>query len=108
MQSRLPEPSLWDGAQELGDRGKSKTEFGSRQPLVTPLPDPELALSRERLVTDLFKHVEEIQEIDDGYAFRFDLSEHMIRRIAGYIVFEGQNSPQLTFTIVEEPCARAF
>jgi hypothetical protein len=68
-----------------------------------------MASRRQILVADLFKHIKEIQSIDDGYAFKVvDRSEHVIRRIADYILFESLNSPQLTFTIVEEPQAKAF
>ena len=70
---------------------------------MTRLPDPALALRREMLVTGLFKYVAEIQELEDGYAFKFRRSELLIRRIADYILFEGHHSPQLTFGLVAEP-----
>ena len=54
------------------------------------------------LVTGLFKYMAEIQEIEGGYAFKFCRSELLVRRIANYIVFEGQHSPQLTFALVAE------
>lgn len=72
-------------------------------PLVACFPDPALALRREMLVTGLFKYVAEIQEIKDGYAFKFRRLELLIRRIADYIVFEGRHSPQLMFVLVSEP-----
>ncbi len=55
------------------------------------------------LVSSLFKYVAEIREIDEGYAFKFRRSELLMRRIADYIVFEGQHSPQLTISLVAEP-----
>jgi hypothetical protein len=73
------------------------------QSLVTSFPDRTLSLRREILVTGLFKYMAEIQELEDGYAFKFRRSELLIRRIADYIVFEGQHSPQLTFVLVAEP-----
>lgn len=72
-------------------------------PLVTQALDPALALRREMLVTGLLKYVAEIQEIEGGYAFKFSRLELLIRRIADYIVFEGQHSPQLMFVLVSEP-----
>ena len=72
------------------------------QSLMTCFPDAALALRREMLVTALFKYMAEIQEIEGGYAFKFRRSELLIRRIADYIVFEGQHSPQLTFVLVAE------
>ncbi len=71
-------------------------------PLVACFTDPALGLRRELLVTGLFKYVAEIQEIEDGYAFKFRRSELLIRRIADYLVFEGQHSPQLTFVLLAE------
>lgn len=71
--------------------------------LVIQAPDPALTLRRQMLVSSLFKYVAEIQEIEDGYAFKFRRSELLVRRIADYIVFEGQHSPQLTFVLVAEP-----
>ena len=71
--------------------------------LVTRHPDPALALRRHMLVSSLFKYVAEIQDLEDGYAFKFRRSELLTRRIADYIVFEGQHSPQLTFVLVAEP-----
>ena len=70
--------------------------------LVTPASDPALALRRHMLVSSLFKYVAEIQELNDGYAFKFRRSELLIRRIAEYIVFEGQHSPQLRFVLIAE------
>ena len=73
------------------------------QTLVTRHLDPALALRRQMLVSSLFKYVAEIQEFEDGYAFKFRRSELLIRRIADYIVFEGQHSPHLKFVLVTEP-----
>ena len=72
-------------------------------PLVACFPDSALALRREMLVTRLFKYVAEVQDIEDGYAFKFRRLDLLIRRIAEYIVFEGQHSPQLMFVFVSEP-----
>jgi hypothetical protein len=65
-------------------------------------------LRREMLVTGLFKYMTEIQEIEGGYAFKFSRSERLSRRIAEYVLFEGQHSPQLTFALHAEPNNRAM
>ena len=83
-------------------RKRSVMYSSFHQSLVTQFPDPALALRREMLVTSLFKYVADIHEIEEGYAFKFLRSELLIRRIADYIVFEGQHSPRLTFTLVAE------
>jgi hypothetical protein len=86
-------------------------QYSAGQSLVSPLRDPVLTLRRRMLVKGLFKHVKEIRGIDDGYAFQFhrlDDLRDLIGKIGDYIQFEGRNSPQLTFAIVEEPRAKAF
>ena len=86
-------------------------KYAAGQSLVSPLHDPVLTLRRRMLVKGLFKHVKEIQGIDDGYAFQFhrmDDLEELSGKIRDYILFERRNSPQLTFGIVEEPRANAF
>lgn len=109
MESQLPVPSLRCGAPEFGDQHKPKTELCSHQSLLSQRLNPAMALRRQILVADLFKHIKEIQSIDDGYAFKVvDRSEHVIRCIADYILFESRNSPQLTFAIVEEPRTKSF
>src|SRR5215510_8663397 len=75
----------------------------SGQPFVSHHLDPGLGLRRQMLVSSLFKYVAEVQEIKDGYAFRFQQSRLLVRRMAAYILFEGLNSPQLTFEIIAEP-----
>ena len=111
MQSWFPLPTLKGGAQGAGHQVKAQTEFCSQQSLVSPLFNPAKALRRQMLVGELFKHVKEIQSIDNGYGLCFHRSddlEDLLGNVAEYIVFESLNSPQLTFTIVEEPQAKAF
>jgi hypothetical protein len=66
------------------------------------------------LMSGLWKYVSAIQRIDDGYALRFHWSDdlgdrdNLIEEIANDIIFESRNSPQLTYSIVEERQAKAF
>ncbi len=55
------------------------------------------------LVSGLLNSIDEIQEIEQGYAFKFRRSESLARRIADYLLFEAVNSPQLSFVLVVEP-----
>lgn len=77
--------------------------YQSDAPLVSPVLDRAIQLRRQMLVAGLFKHVAEVREIDDGYAFRFKRSDLLTRRIADYLLFEGQHSPQLSFMLIVEP-----
>jgi hypothetical protein len=71
--------------------------------LVSPVLDRALQLRRQLLMAGLFKYVAEVQEVKDGYAFRFKRSDLLTRRIADYLLFEGQHSPQLSFMLIVEP-----
>lgn len=71
--------------------------------LVSPVLDRAIQLRRKMLVAGLFKHVAEVQDIEGGYAFRFKRADLLARRIADYLLFEGQHSPQLSFMLIVEP-----
>ena len=60
------------------------------------------------LVAGLFKYVSEIDELEDGYAFKLRRSGFLARRLADYILFESLNSPQLSFVLVVEPQERGL
>src|SRR5262245_7309406 len=51
----------------------------------------------------LLRHVLEVHEIDEGYAFKFRLSNHLIRRISDYTDFEKQHGSSLIFTLHVKP-----
>ena len=72
----------------------------SAPPLIAPLPDPTLWTKRQTLVLGLVKYVTEVQEIENGYSFRFRPSQFLARRLADYLLFESRVSPQLSFVLV--------
>ncbi|TKB80158.1 MAG: hypothetical protein E8D42_02025 [Nitrospira sp.] len=95
------------GGEVFGYQSPSR---GQQAPVSRP-PNSPMALRRQMVVSNLVRHVKEIQKLNDGYALRFhrsDDSEDLIGIIADYIVFESLNSPQLTFAIVQGPRANAF
>src|SRR5262245_34548953 len=47
----------------------------------------------------LLRHVQEVQEIDNGYAFKFRFSNHLIGRLADYAAFESRHGSSLSFTL---------
>ena len=97
--------------QEFGQPGLHQTQSPALRLLGPPLSHPSMALRRQVLVGNLFKHAKEIQRIDNGYALRFyqssDLKE-LIGKIAEYVIFESLNAPQRSFSIVEEAQEKAF
>src|SRR5262245_15156381 len=52
----------------------------------------------------LLRQVQEVQEIDSGYAFKFRFSNHLIRRLSDYAAFESRHGSPLTFTLSVKPC----
>lgn len=115
----MDEPSAPVRIRSRGRQSKRRprtriTHYVGTRGLVSPLRDPALTLRRSMLVNGLFKYVEEIQNLDVGYALRFRRShdrhdrEELIGAIADYIIFESRNAPQLTFEVVEEPQDKAF
>ena len=102
------------GRQSMRRPRTRMTHYVGSQGLVSPLRDPALTRRRRTLVNGLFTYVEEIQNLDSGYALRFRRShdqddlEALIGTIADYIIFESRNAPQLTFEVVEEARERAF
>jgi hypothetical protein len=111
MQSRSPlSQQQWE-REEFDQPHMYQGQSHAQQALVSPLLQPDKALRRQVLVSELFKDVKEIRSLDNGYSFRFDRSddlENLLRKIAEYIVFESLNSSQLTFMIDEEPKGNDF
>lgn len=64
-------------------------------------------MRRRVVVRALFRYFEDIREIEDGYAYRFRWSKHLIRRLGDFLLFEGRHSPELSFMITTEPDGRA-
>lgn len=102
------------GRQSMRRPHTRMTHYVGNQGPVSPLRDPVLMLRRRTLVNGLFTYVEEIQNLDSGYALRFRRShdqddlEALIGIIADYIIFESRNAPELTFEIVEESHDKSF
>lgn len=111
MQARRPISTQPCTGQESRDSSTHHAQVHSPHLLTSPLLHPAHALHRKTLVSELFKHVREIRSLDSGYAFRFDRSdnlEELLGKLAEYIVCESLQSPQLTFTIDEEPKTKGF
>ena len=51
----------------------------------------------------LLRHVQEVQEIREGYTFKFRFSNYLIRRLADYAAFESRHGSSLSFTLHIKP-----
>jgi len=71
-------------------------------PLACTLSQSE-QVTRAEEIADLFKHVQQIDELADGYAFRFPGSDTWANRLVQFITFERECCPFFTFALVFGP-----
>lgn len=71
-------------------------------PIACKLSGDELA-ERGEEVDELFKEVEQVRELADGYAFRFSGSAATASRLLAFTLVERSCCPFFTFELVFEP-----
>ena len=71
-------------------------------PIACSLSGAELA-ERGDEVNDLFVAVEQVRELDDGYAFRFDGSDASAASLLTFVLAERRCCPFFTFELTFEP-----
>jgi|SRR5947209_12859042 len=71
-------------------------------PIACSLSAPDRA-ERGTELNDTFKHVEQINELPDGYAFKFPGSEALASKLLKVIMGERACCPFFTFELVFEP-----
>ncbi len=76
--------------------------FPGEVPLACSLSASEQITRGEELV-DLFKHVQQMNELPDGYAFRFLGSDLWANRLLEFINYERNCCPFFTFALIFEP-----
>ena len=76
--------------------------FTDEVPLACTLSGSE-QVTRKEEVNDLFKHVQQVNELADGYAFRFPGSDTRANALMQFITFERGCCPFFTFALVFEP-----
>lgn len=77
---------------------------GEEPPIACLLTGAELT-ERGDEVGDLFKAVEQVRELADGYAFRFSGSDEAATRLLEFMLAERRCCPFFTFELVFEPNA---
>jgi len=60
-------------------------------------------VSRSEEAKDLFKHVQQVDELADGYALRFPGGDTWANTLVQFITFERGCCPFFTFALVFEP-----
>ena len=79
------------------------TEFFTDEvPLACTLTESE-QVTRNEEVNELFKDVQQVKELADGYAFRFPGSDSCAKTLVQFITFERRCCPFFRFALVFEP-----
>jgi hypothetical protein len=71
--------------------------------IACSLPGEEQIARGEVIAEDLFAGADRVDELPDGYAFRFAVTEDRIDRLASFIAAERRCCPFFTFELVFEP-----
>ncbi len=71
-------------------------------PIACNLSEPDLAKRGEE-VESVFKSVEQVKELADGYAYRFPGSEEWATRLMEVVLAERRCCPFFTFELIFEP-----
>ena len=72
-------------------------------PIACSLPGEEQIARGEVIAEDIFAGADRVDELPDGYAFRFLVTEDRIDRLARFIAAERRCCPFFTFELVFEP-----
>ena len=72
-------------------------------PIACNLSEPELRLRRETLASDIFKDFQQVDELTDGYSFRFPGNDVCAAKLLEFITFERRCCPFMTFELIFEP-----
>lgn len=76
--------------------------FTDEVPLACTLTETE-RVTRKQEVNDLFKHVQQVNELSDGYALRFPGNDTWANELLQFITFERACCHFFTFALVFEP-----
>jgi hypothetical protein len=79
-----------------------QVDAANELPIACTLSGAELA-ERGDEVGDLFKAVEQVRELADGYAFRFSGSDASASSLLEFVLAERRCCPFFTFELVFEP-----
>ena len=76
---------------------------GGMPPIGCNLAEPARSARRIAISDDLFRQVEEVQELDDGFAYRDPAAEAWAGKLPDFIAAERRCRPFFTFDLAFEP-----
>ena len=74
-------------------------------PVACNLSEPDVAVRREVVTHDLFRHAEETRELEDGFAYRFPAAEPRAGKLLDFMAAERRCCTFFTFELAFEPNA---
>jgi|GEM_PF-635589 len=80
----------------------NKIEIGTDLPLACNLTEAQEREQRQREITATFKAIEQVVELEDGYAFSFAPSEERAYELLTFILAERKCCPFFTFELAFE------
>jgi hypothetical protein len=86
----------------MTDTKQTEAPFTEEIPLACTLSQPE-QMTRNTELNDLFKHVQQANELTDGYALRFPGSDTWANTLLQFITYERACCPFFTFALIFEP-----
>jgi len=72
-------------------------------PVACNLTGAEYAMREEEVIANIFGSCEQVQELSDGYAFRFPGDEQWAARLLQFVIEERKCCPFFTFNLLFEP-----
>ena len=72
-------------------------------PIACSLPSEEENMRRRSIADDFRKGIQEVKELEDGYAIRFPATDEWVAQITQFIVVERTCCPFFIFELVFEP-----
>jgi hypothetical protein len=71
-------------------------------PIACDLSEQDQQRRRQELAADIFKDFQQVEELADGYAFRYPGDEACVRKLTEFIMFERKCCAFMTFELLFE------
>src|SRR5215213_4899733 len=86
----------------------TETDDSNQDVIACLLSEREQAERAEEAHQELFPGIVEVEELPDGYGYRFPATDEWTARVMAVVAAERQCCPFFTFEVVFEPHGRAF
>ncbi|MDQ2907467.1 MAG: hypothetical protein M3Y81_28495 [Chloroflexota bacterium] len=71
-------------------------------PIACKLSEHELVLRRQEVDESVFQNAEKVEELADGYAFKYTYDAAIVAKLADFIAVERRCCPFFTFELIFE------